>query len=285
MASFPHRWYRYKEQNEVVDFYCWTPFMTQLLGEFVSHYSKIMHFILENRNIRKFSPVWVCFRVSTVLPFKKWVEKMSYSQFDWAILKYLPIQVFMFSILGIRWYFFPSLSCKKHLLAWVHDINLLWLCHVGLAAFQTSIFAQSFKEKKIYGEYCSSMELMLPFLSCCSLSVQQLHPHWGSALWEKTKWETFCCIKLSLSVIMLHVNVPNLSTSIIVYLSAWPFCQRMWHFKNLPKTLHSCWKSFVEVTCSYFSFFFFFLMRESSPHICKLRDFSPRTVLFCFCFF
>lgn len=148
MASFPHRWYRYKEQNEVVDFYCWTPFMTQLLGEFVSHYSKIMHFILENRNIRKFSPVWVCFRVSTVLPFKKWVEKMSYSQFDWAILKYLPIQVFMFSILGIRWYFFPSLSCKKHLLAWVHDINLLWLCHVGLAAFQTSIFAQSFKEKK-----------------------------------------------------------------------------------------------------------------------------------------
>lgn len=88
-----------------------------------------------------------------------------------------------------------------------------------------------------------------------SLSVQQLHPHWGSALWEKTKWETFCCIKLSLSVIMLHVNVPNLSTSIIVYLSAWPFCQRMWH---LTKTLHSCWKSFVEVTCSYFSFFFFF---------------------------
>lgn len=44
--------------------------------------------------------------------------------------------------------FFPSLSCKKHLLAWVHDINLLWLCHVGLAAFQTSIFGQSFKEKK-----------------------------------------------------------------------------------------------------------------------------------------
>lgn len=242
-----------KNRMKLWIFYCWTPFMTQLLGEFVSHYSKFMRFIF--RNIRKFSPVWVLFRVSTVLPFKKMGQK-SVLQPVW--LGY--IKIFTYSgiyVLNFRnqMIFFPSLSCKKHLLAWVHDINLLWLCHVGLAAFQTSIFGQSFKEKKIYGEYCSSMELMLPFLSCCSLSVQQLHPHWGSALWEKTKWETFCCIKLSLSVIMLHVNVPNLSTSIIVYLSAWPFCQRMWH---LTKTLHSCWKSFVEVTCSYFSFFFFF---------------------------
>lgn len=127
-----------------------------------------------------------------------------------------------------------------------------------ISSFSNLYFRTKLQRKKIYGEYCSSMELMLPFLSCCSLSVQQLHPHWGSALWEKTKWETFCCIKLCLSVIMLHANVPNLSTSIIVYLSAWPFCQRMWHFKNLTKTLHSCWKSFVEVTCSYLSFFFFF---------------------------
>lgn len=181
--------------------------------------------------------------------------------------------------------FFPSLSCKKHLLAWVHDINLLWLCHVGLAAFQTSIFTQSFKEKKIHGEYCSSMELMLPFLSCCSLSVQQLHPHWGSALWEKTKWETFCCIKLSLSVIILHVNVPNLSTSIIVYLSAWPFCQRMWHFKNLTKTLHSCWKSFVEVTCSYFSFFFFFLNAGIFTSHLQTEGLFPKNSFVLFLFF
>lgn len=137
--------------------------------------------------------------------------------------------------------FFPSLSCKKHLLAWAHDINLLWLsCRIS--SFSNLYFWTKLQRKKIYGEYCSPMELMLPLLSCCSLSVQQLHPHWGCALWEKTKWETFCCIKLSLSVIMLHVNVPNLSTSIILYLSAWRFCQRMWHFKNQTKTLHSCWK-------------------------------------------
>lgn len=146
MTSFPHRWYRYKEQNEAVDFYCWTPFMTQLLGEFVSHYSKFMCFIF--RNIRKFSPVWVLFRVSTVLPFKKMGQK-SVLQPVW--LGY--IKIFTYSgiyVLNFRnqMIFFPSLSCKKHLLAWVHDINLLWLCHVGLAAFQTSIFGQSFKEKK-----------------------------------------------------------------------------------------------------------------------------------------
>lgn len=138
------------------------------------------------------------------------------------------------------------------------------------------------RKKKIYGEYCSSMELMLPFLSCCSLSVQQLHPHWGSALWEKTKWETFCCIKLSLSVITLHVNVPNLSTSIIVYLSAWPFYQRMWH---LTKTLHSCWKSFVEVTCSYFSFFFFFLNAGIFTSHLQTEGLFPKNSFVLFLFF
>lgn len=115
-----------------------------------------------------------------------------------------------------------------------------------------------------------------------SLSVQQLHPHWGSALWEKTKWETFCCIKLSLSVIMLHVNVPNLSTSIIVYLSAWPFCQRMWH---LTKTLHSCWKSFVEVTCSYFSFFFFFLNAGIFTSHLQTEGLFPKNSFVLFLFF
>lgn len=99
-----------------------------------------MHFIF--KNINTFSPVWVWFRISTVLPFKKLVEKVSYSQFDWAILKYLP--VFMFSILGIRGSFFPSL------LAWAHDINLLWLCHVGSAVFQTSILDKALKKKNLW---------------------------------------------------------------------------------------------------------------------------------------
>lgn len=141
--------------------------MTQLLGEFVSHYSKFMCFIF--RNIRKFSPVWVLFRVSTVLPFKKMGQK-SVLQPVW--LGY--IKIFTYSgiyVLNFRnqMIFFPSLSCKKHLLAWVHDINLLWLCHVGLAAFQTSIFGQSFKEKK------KSMEsIALPWNSCSHFSPAAL---------------------------------------------------------------------------------------------------------------
>lgn len=83
------------------------------------------------------------------------------------------IKIFTYSgiyVLSFRnWMiFFPSLSCKKHLLAWAHDINLLWLCHVGLAAFQTSIFGQSFKEKK-------SMEsIALPWNSCSHFSPAAL---------------------------------------------------------------------------------------------------------------
>lgn len=118
-----------------------------------------------------------------------------------------------------------------------------------------------------------------------SLSVQQLHPHWGSALWEKTKWETFCCIKLSLSVIMLHVNVPNLSTSIIFYLSAWPFCQRMWHFKKSDKTP----PLMLEVLCwSYLQlpkFFLFFLNAGIFTSHLQTEGLFPKNSFVLFLFF
>lgn len=122
--------------------------MTQLLGEFVSHYSKCMRFIF--RNIRKFSPVWVWFRVSTVLPFKKWVEKVSY--FLIVILVWLGyIKIFTYSgiyVLNFRnqIIFFPSLSCKKHLLASWHQSFVTLSCRIS--SFSNLYFRTKLQRKK-----------------------------------------------------------------------------------------------------------------------------------------
>lgn len=143
--------------------------MTQLLGEFVSHYSKCMRFIF--RNIRKFSPVWVWFRVSTVLPFKKWVEKVSY--FLIVILVWLGyIKIFTYSgiyVLNFRnqIIFFPSLSCKKHLLASWHQSFVTLSCRIS--SFSNLYFRTKLQRKK------KSMEsIALPWNSCSHFSPAAL---------------------------------------------------------------------------------------------------------------